>query len=391
MEPAQIQHLFNKFLETFDAGRSKAIWKKQNAAFREFWERVIMGSGKLKQDELISIIQILDINASKGGKTTRAYEEAVCRAIIYQNFWEGIFSELKRDENLRTALDRVLKANDEGARTAAIDSLVGLNKKRGNALTGGKAVMLNCFLAAHDAFDNLSMVSLEHRYWTIESFSSEKSDELQKRTYGARDVISNGKILEMFRGLIGPEWDARTISRFLYSDLMKGAWQRKKIEPAAAPDLEVDETPEEDVGIQNFAFERHLEEFLIANWTNLDFAAAWELITNDDGQIVSSQYVTDVGRIDILVREKKTKDYVVIELKKNRATEVVVGQIRKYLGWINENLAQPKKVKAKGVIIVPAESEDLKYALRGMDDIKALLYSVTFSVRALPDLKKKGS
>ena len=56
----------------------------------------------------------------------------------------------------------------------------------------------------------------------------------------------------------------------------------------------------------------------------------------EEGSPKSQQYMTDIGRIDILAKDKKTNSYVVIELKKNQTSDDTVGQAMRYMGWIEE-------------------------------------------------------
>ena len=56
--------------------------------------------------------------------------------------------------------------------------------------------------------------------------------------------------------------------------------------------------------------------------------------------MVGQQYPTDTGYIDILAVSKDNKELLVIELKKGRASDVVVGQIQRYMGYILEEIAE---------------------------------------------------
>ena len=62
-----------------------------------------------------------------------------------------------------------------------------------------------------------------------------------------------------------------------------------------------------------------------------------------------------VGVIDILCKDNNG-DFVVIELKKERSSDAVVGQIQRYMGWVKENLAQDKDVR--GIIIWHRQKEN---------------------------------
>lgn len=68
----------------------------------------------------------------------------------------------------------------------------------------------------------------------------------------------------------------------------------------------------------------------------------------------------EVGIIDFLAVDKN-KDLVVIELKRN-STDQTLGQILRYMGWVNENLCE-KNQKVKGIIIAESKDNRLDYAL----------------------------
>ncbi len=66
-----------------------------------------------------------------------------------------------------------------------------------------------------------------------------------------------------------------------------------------------------------FALERHLEEFMIENWSRTEIGAKYDILS-DGVDLVGQQYQTDTGRIDILAIKKDASEYLVIELKKGR-------------------------------------------------------------------------
>jgi len=53
----------------------------------------------------------------------------------------------------------------------------------------------------------------------------------------------------------------------------------------------------------------------------------------------------------------------VVELKRGIGTHIVVGQIQKYMAWVNENLAKDKQVR--GIIVVKERDKSLEYAIKG--------------------------
>jgi len=127
-----------------------------------------------------------------------------------------------------------------------------------------------------------------------------------------------------------------------------------------------------------FYMEQQLEDFIVENWEKTELGNRYDLIY-EEGTLKSQQYITDIGRIDILARDKESGNYVVIELKKNQTSDDTVGQVLRYMGWISEN----KKDKAvKGVIIAGKYDEKLYYAQQMMKDIDIFLYEVNFSLKS---------
>lgn len=129
--------------------------------------------------------------------------------------------------------------------------------------------------------------------------------------------------------------------------------------------------------VTNFGMESHLEDFLIANWSKTIFGKGYELIYNE-GDLISQQYQTGVGPIDILAKSKNGEEYLVIELKKGRTSDAVVGQLLRYIAWVRENVANGKAVK--GAVVVLDVDDKLKYALKELKDITLYTYQVNFNL-----------
>jgi hypothetical protein len=126
-----------------------------------------------------------------------------------------------------------------------------------------------------------------------------------------------------------------------------------------------------------FYMEKQLEDFIISNWDNTDFGKAYDLLY-EEGVLVSQQYRTGIGPIDILAREKNGGNYVVIELKRNQTSDDTVGQVMRYMGWISENLGDPG---VKGIIVAGKYDTKLQYAQKMMPSIDVHLYEVDFRLR----------
>jgi len=125
-----------------------------------------------------------------------------------------------------------------------------------------------------------------------------------------------------------------------------------------------------------FAMEKYLEEFIEANFDKIDFGARLELYQDEDS--TGRQFPTSIGPIDLLAFDKDKKEFVVIELKKGRTSDAVIGQVLRYMGWVKENLAEGHGVR--GIVIQRELDEKLQYALRMIPGVSAFLYTVSFDL-----------
>lgn len=127
-----------------------------------------------------------------------------------------------------------------------------------------------------------------------------------------------------------------------------------------------------------FALEKHLEDFLVQNWKQTELSKKYDIF-EEDGELVGQQYETDTGSIDILCISKDKKALLVIELKKGRASDAVVGQIQRYMGYTKEELAEEGQA-VKGIIIALEDDLRLKRALSVTKDIEFYTYRVSFQL-----------
>ena len=127
-----------------------------------------------------------------------------------------------------------------------------------------------------------------------------------------------------------------------------------------------------------FALEKHLEDFLVANWKQTALGKDYD-IYEEDGQQIGKQYPTDTGFMDILAISKDKKELLVVELKKGRASDNVVGQIQRYMGFALEELAENGQT-VKGVIIALEDDNRIRRALAVAPNIEFFRYQVSFKL-----------
>ena len=127
-----------------------------------------------------------------------------------------------------------------------------------------------------------------------------------------------------------------------------------------------------------FALERHLEDFLVNNWKSTSLGKKYDIF-EIDGEMVGQQYPSDTGPIDILAISKNKKTLLVVELKKGRVSDAVVGQIQRYMGFVKSDLAE-KNQDVRGVIIGLEDDIKLSRALSVTSNIDFYKYKVNFKL-----------
>ena len=138
---------------------------------------------------------------------------------------------------------------------------------------------------------------------------------------------------------------------------------------ASSPDVE---------NASEFALEKHLEDFLVKNWKYTSLGQEYD-ICEEEGEMVGQQYQTDTGPIDILAISKDKKTMLVIELKRGKASDVVVGQIQRYMGFVQDELLSDGQ-EVKGLIIGLEADQRLKRALSVCSRIEFMKYQIDFKL-----------
>jgi len=373
----QIQTLFKSFLANYESETKDNIWKKQSKQFRYFWETKIMSGGKEELNELETdeIIKILD----RHGKGNTKNSEAVARVMIAQGAWRRMFNEIKTKKELSGLLNDLFTEKDPDKKAALIDRVYKVNEGRHNNLTGQSGNAINAMLAAYNPFQNISVISLNDRRKIFEYFEFAGGPDFDNDPIGKKMILSNVGIISGFNKA-GINYSARSLSVFLYSPEVKPLWKVEH-EEDFVPWGGLKETLTKEEAVTDpalFYMESQLEDFLIENWDRTELGQKYDLI-EEEGELKSQQYATGIGRIDILAQDKKTKQYVVIELKKGQTSDDTVGQITRYMGWLEEHKTGGSPTK--GVIIAAQYDERLYYALKKLKDIEVYLYKVDFKLQ----------
>lgn len=214
-----------------------------------------------------------------------------------------------------------------------------------------------------------------------------------KGSYYAGEVIGE---YEYHKGEVLPHrrdvrWFTQTISREemseplqnsagsigTVSNITKYAEELEKLLDGSRPPgiIATDESIEDP---SVFALEKHLEDFLVQNWKSTELGKTYD-IYEEEGEMVGQQYPSDTGPIDILAISKDKKELLVVELKKGRVSDMVVGQIQRYMGYVKDELAEPNQT-VRGVIIAFEDDVRIHRALSVAQNIEFYTYKIQFKL-----------
>lgn len=151
----------------------------------------------------------------------------------------------------------------------------------------------------------------------------------------------------------------------------QGQTHTARDEPAEEAEIEALQEP------TAFAYERDLQNFLARNLERIE--PGLRLYEEDD--ITGIEFPAGGRSIDILALDRNN-NYVVIELKVSRGYDRVVGQLLRYMAWIEANHAESGQ-RVRGVIIAREISEDLRLACSRIADVQLFEYALSVSLKPI--------
>jgi restriction system protein len=252
------------------------------------------------------------------------------------------------------------------------------------------------FLATHPGKSRISAGLACGAIWTVSKGMQRGDIILSPNGAGSYFVgtidgdyhYAAGDILPHRRAVL---WSNSTIARADMSDALKGstgsigtigditahAEEIERLITGIAPPQLISTDPTVE-NVATFALEKHLEDFLVANWAQSQLGKDFEIFS-EDGAKVGQQYPTDTGPIDILAVSKDGKRLLVVELKRGRASDVVVGQILRYMGFVRDEIAEASQ-SVEGIIIALEDSQSMRRAIAMVPSITFYRYEVSFKL-----------
>ena len=95
--------------------------------------------------------------------------------------------------------------------------------------------------------------------------------------------------------------------------------------------------------------------------------------------VSASNFRLTLDRLTPLRSSKDRKKLLVIELKNGRVSDVIVGQLLRYMGFVQEELAEPDHT-VRGVVIALEYDQRLRRALAMVPAIEFYRYEVSFKL-----------
>jgi len=141
-----------------------------------------------------------------------------------------------------------------------------------------------------------------------------------------------------------------------------------------ATTAEDDESESLAIGSDEFAYESDLRDYLAKNLALIEDG----LVLYEDEDITGIEFPAGGRFIDILAVDAANR-LVVIELKVSKGYDRVVGQLMRYMAWIQSNLAEPEQA-VRGIIAARHISEDLRLACSLLPNCELYEYSLSISL-----------
>ena len=183
--------------------------------------------------------------------------------------------------------------------------------------------------------------------------------------------------------------EVNAVLRDLAEDLQVDLWELDALHYWAAllpEDNGISPEPEPvSPAEQVFVLEKYLQQFMFSNWDCLELGKDWALYAPDGDAESGMEFPTDIGRIDLLAKHRTDGRWLVVELKRSQTSDDTVGQILRYMGWVEEKLTEPGE-RVEGLIVARAADAKLTYALKSLTDVSVQLYRVEFTLHEMGDV-----
>lgn len=138
----------------------------------------------------------------------------------------------------------------------------------------------------------------------------------------------------------------------------------------------------------SFSLEYQLRDFLAANLETIKMNDRRLRLYVDPTGRDGIEFPTAVGPIDILAVDQNS-DFIIFELKRANSPDRAVGQLARYMGWVQQTIGRDRKVS--GVIVAKTISQNLRYAVSVVPNVSLFEYQVEFHLRPAHEIDNSAS
>jgi len=122
----------------------------------------------------------------------------------------------------------------------------------------------------------------------------------------------------------------------------------------------------------------------LGNWNMVNWGRPLSLWQGTD-ETSGHQLSTPIGRLDLLCVDTSADALVVVELKRGRPADRVIGQVARYMGWVRMHLATNSQ-SVEGIVVAHERDDRLRYAAAAVPGLTILTYHVTFQLAPMPSV-----
>jgi hypothetical protein len=133
----------------------------------------------------------------------------------------------------------------------------------------------------------------------------------------------------------------------------------------------------------SFSLEYQLRDFLASNLNTISIGGRRLRLFVDPTGRDGVEFPSAVGPIDILAIDDKDS-FFVFELKRANSPDRAIGQVARYMGWVQQTIGKGRQVF--GVIVAKSISENLRYAASIVPNVYLYEYEVEFHLHPAHDL-----
>ena len=200
-------------------------------------------------------------------------------------------------------------------------------------------------------------------------------------SFGERYAAVNEVLLQLADALDVDLWTLDTVWWFLHADAEEEDTDQPTPISSDTP------APTPNAKTTRFALERHLHDYMFDNWDMLDLAQEWDIYARDGEPEAGYEFRTPIGRIDLLAKHKREPRWLVIELKREKSSDAVVGQVLRYMGWVQKHLVEGGET-VEGLVVATEGDPQLHYALTVVPTVSFKSYEVEFRLKNGPTFEE---